>query len=42
LMRRAVAAVHDCFEQHLTFDITVDDGQPITGYHKTIHVSDAD
>jgi hypothetical protein len=40
LMRRAFAAVHDCLRREQDFDITVDDGRPIRGYRRVIHLSD--
>jgi hypothetical protein len=42
LMQRALAAVHDCFRDGLSFDITVEDGHAITGYRKLIRISDAE
>lgn len=40
LMQRALAAVQDCFDCKLTFDITVDDGRDIAGYKKVVRVTD--
>lgn len=40
LMRRALEAVHRCFDQNLSFDITVDDGRPITGYRRLVRLDD--
>ncbi len=40
LMQRALAAVHQCFDRHESFDITVDDGRPITGYRQIVRVDD--
>lgn len=40
LMRRALEAVHRCFDRKLSFDITVDDGRPITGYRRLVHIDD--
>lgn len=39
LMQRALAAVHECFDKGLSFDITVDDGRAPVGYQKIIRVS---
>ncbi len=42
LMKRALDAVHDCFDKKLSFDITVADGRPITGYRKVIQLTDTE
>lgn len=40
LMRRALEAVHRCFDRGERFDITVDDGRPIKGYRRIVRVDD--
>ena len=40
LLQRALKAVHECFDRHETFDITVDDGRPIEGYGRLVHIND--
>jgi hypothetical protein len=40
LIQRALAAVHRCYDQGRSFDITVNDGRKITGYRKVIDLSD--
>ncbi len=39
LMKRALAAVHECFDRGYSFDITVEDGRKITGYRRIVRVS---
>jgi hypothetical protein len=40
LMQRALAAVHECFEKKLSFDIAPDDGSEVAGYGKVIRITD--
>jgi hypothetical protein len=40
LMRRALAAVHECLDHRRSFDITVDDGRKITGYRRQVRIRD--
>jgi hypothetical protein len=40
LMRRALLAVHECFDRDPAFDITLDDGQPIKGYRRIVPIDD--
>jgi hypothetical protein len=41
-MRRALEAVHECFDQNLTFDITVDDGRKWSGYRRYIRIGEGE
>lgn len=38
LVQRALQAVHQCFDQGRTFDVTIDGGQPIRGYRRILRV----
>ena len=40
LMRRAHAAIQTAFDAHEDFDLTIDDGRPITGYRRVLRIND--
>jgi hypothetical protein len=40
LMERLMVAVHEAYARNEDFDITVDDGQEITGYRKVVRITD--
>lgn len=42
LMRRALLAVQECFDQQMTFDITVDDGRNLQGYGRVLRITDSE
>jgi hypothetical protein len=39
LMRRALAEIHRCLERGADFDVTVDDGHPITNYRRIVRLN---
>ena len=40
LMRKALAEIHRCLERGEDFDVTVDDGHPITNYRRIVRLTD--
>jgi hypothetical protein len=42
LMERLLAAVREACDRNESFDITVDDGREIIGYHKVVRITDAE
>lgn len=42
LMRRALAAVRECWDKKESFDITVDDGRAIEGYRRVVRIQDGE
>jgi len=38
LMQRALQAVHECFDQNRSFDVTMDDGRKITGCRRVVRL----
>jgi hypothetical protein len=40
LMKTVLAEIHQCLERREDFDVTVDDGHPITGYRRIVRVQE--